>query len=99
MGNEFEYSIGGVAAFLCLLLPLAEVFGDDESIRSLSLLFSYWQLLVRHCVDAIHIVVSNVHHCTFANIKLHLPLVGPLYPLVDIFLKLYYIFWVSCFVA
>ena len=43
--NESEYSIGSFAAFLGLLLPL-EVFGDDDSM--ISLLFSYWQLLVGH---------------------------------------------------
>ena len=66
LGNESEYSIGGFAAFLCLLLPL-EVFGDDDSM--ISLLFSYWQVLVGHGVVAIHIDVSNVHHCAFANIN------------------------------
>ena len=85
--NESEYSIGGFATFLCLLLPL-EVFGDNDS--KISLLFSCWQLLVGYGVVAIYIVVSNVHHCTFVNIKFHLPLVGPIFQLVDVFLKLCY---------
>ena len=40
---------------------------------------------------AIYIAVSNVHHCAFANIKFHLPLVGQIFQLVDVFLKLYYV--------
>ena len=95
-GNESEYSIGGFASSLCLLLPL-NIFCDNDS--KISLLFSYWQLLVGHGVVAIYIVVSNVHHCTFVNIKFHLPLMGPIIQLVDVFLKLYYVLWVSCFVA
>ena len=58
--NESKYSIGGFAALLHLLLPL-EVFGDDDS--KISLLFSYWQLLVGHGVVSIYIVVSNLRHC------------------------------------
>ena len=80
-GNESKYSIGGFAIFLVLLLPL-KVFGDNDS--KISLLFSYWQLLVGHGVVAIYIVVSNVHHCIFVNIKFHLPLVGPIFQLVDV---------------
>ena len=95
-GNESEYSIGSFAAFLCLRLPLL-VFDDDDS--EISLLFSYWQLLVGHGVVAIYIVVSNVHHCAFANIKFHLPLVGLIFQLFDVFLKLYYVILVSYFVA
>ena len=55
-GNKSEFSIGGVATFLCLLLRL-KVFGDNDS--KISLLFR-----------------ENVHHCSFVNIKFHLPLVG-----------------------
>ena len=84
------------ADFLCLLLPL-EVFGDDDS--KISLLFSYWQLLVGHGVVAIYIVVSNVHHCAFVNIKFNLPLVGPMFQVAYVFLKLYYVLWESCFAA
>ena len=65
----------------------------------ISLLFSYWQLLVGHGVLAIYIVVSNVHHCGFVNIKFHLTFVGPIFQLADVFLRLYYVFWVSCCVA
>ena len=75
-GNESKYSIAGFATFLCLLLPL-KVFGDNDS--KISLFFSYWQLLVGHGVVAIYIVVTNVHHCTFVNIKFYLPLVGPIF--------------------
>ena len=87
-GIESEYPIGSFAAFLCLLLPL-EVFGGNDS--KISLLFSYWKVLVGHGVVAIYIVVSNVHHCicAFPNIKLHLPIVDPIIRLVDVFLKLY----------
>ena len=94
-GNEYEYPIDGFATFFCLLLPF-KAFGDNDS--KISLLFSYWQLLVGHDVVAIYIVVSNVHYCTFINIKFHLSLVGPIFQLVDVFLKLYYVPWVSCFV-
>ena len=95
-GDESEYSIGSFTAFLCLLLSL-EVFGDDD--YEISLLFSYWQLLVGHGVVAIYIAVSNEHHCAFANTKFHLPLVGQIFRLVDVFSKLYYVVWVTCFVA
>ena len=57
------------------------------------------KLLVGHGVVAIYIVVSNVHHCAFVNIQFHLPLVGQIFELVDVFLKLYYVVWVLCFVA
>ena len=70
------------ATFLCLLLPLIKVFGDNES--KISLLFSYWQLLVGHGVVAIDIVAFNVRHCTFVNIKFHMPLVGPIFQLVGL---------------
>ena len=95
-GNEIKYSSGGFPTFLCLLLPL-KVFGDNDS--KISLLFSYWHLLVGHGVVAIYVLVSNVHQCTFVNIEFHLPLVGIIFQLVDVFLKLYYVLWVSCFVA
>ena len=73
VGNESECSIGSFPAFLRLLL-LLEVYSDYD--YKISLLFSYWQLLVGHGVVAIYIVVSNVHHCSFLNINLHLPHVG-----------------------
>ena len=66
-----------------------QVICDDDS--KISLLFSYWLLLVGHGVVAIYIVVSNEHHCAFANIKLHLLLVGPIFKLFHLFLKLYYV--------
>ena len=89
-------TIGSFSGFLYLLLPL-DVFSDDDF--KISLLFSYWQLLVGHGVVVIYIDVSNVHHCQFTNIKFHLPLVGTIFQLVDVFVKIYYVLWMSCFVA
>ena len=37
-------------------------------------------------IVALHVVVSDVHHRTFINIVIHLPLVCPLNKFIDIFL-------------
>ena len=84
-GNEPQYSVGRVAAFLCLFLP-PEVFGDDDS--KFPLLIWCQQLLIGHVIVSFawHVVVSDVHHRTFIYIETHLPLVLPLNKFIDIFL-------------
>ena len=66
------YSVGRFAASLCLFWPL-EVFGDDDS--QIPLLICCRQLLIGHVIIALYVVVSAVHHRTFINIEIHLPLV------------------------
>ena len=83
VGNEPQYSVGRFAAFLSLFLPL-EVFGDVDS--KISLLICCRQLLIRHVIVALHVVVSDVHHRTFIYIRTHLPLVCLLNNFIGIFL-------------
>ena len=83
-GNELLYSVGRFAASLCLFLPL-EVFGDDDFHIPLSTCCR--QLLIGHVIVALHVVVSDVHHRTFINIEIHLPLVCRLNKFIDIFLS------------
>ena len=87
-----SYQLTGLQLSSVFLLPL-EVFCADDS--KISLLFSYWQMLVGHGVVTVYfVVVSNLHHYTIAKVKLHLILVGLIIQLVDVFSRLYYVVWV-----
>ena len=100
-GRQYHYMaaihVSNNSVWLLYRSAVHVMAADDAS--KIPLLFSYWHLLVGHGVVAIYIVVSNVHRCEFANIKFHLPFVGPIFQLVDVFLRLYYVVRVPCFAA
>ena len=81
--NEPQYSVGHFADFICSFL-LLEVFGDYDS--QIQLLICCQQLLIGHVIVALHVVASDVHHRTFINIEIHLPLDCPLNKFIDIIL-------------
>ena len=94
-GNVPQFSVGCFAAFPVCFFAL-EVFDDDSKI---SLLICSLRLLIEHVIAAMHVLVTDVHHTTFINIEIHLPLVCQFNKFIDIYLYFRYVIWVSSFVA
>ena len=53
------------------------------------------QLWMGHVIVALRVVVLDVHHITFINIEIHLPVVYPRNKFIDNFLQFRYVIWVS----